>query len=64
MISRRGRARSLVVGVGSILALYWIVPRLTSRLFPPVEDPRTEEQMNAEHRVLLAYLLGRPPDLE
>lgn len=62
MSSSRGRARSLVIGVGSILALYWIVPHLTYRLFPPVEDQRTKEQMKAEHRALIAYLSGRPPE--
>lgn len=52
------KAKYLGLGAGTILMLYWIVPRLV----PQVEDPRTEDQIKAEHRVLAAYLQGRLPE--
>lgn len=50
--------RFIFKGVVAVLALYWV----GRHLIPRVEDPRSEDQIKAEHRVLVAYLLGRPPE--
>ena len=52
------KMKYLGLGAEILLMLYWIVPRL----IPQVEAPRSEEQIKAEHRVLAAYLQGRPPE--